>query len=313
MADLAQMLGAGDADGFLGWPVAETAQGSDIAVIGVDCATPYASVGPYCAGGPAAIRDGARTFCDGADRMNFDLDGPVLPTGIRGVDLGDLAVDPADPEGNRALIQAAVADVRAAGAVPILLGGDDSIPIPMLAALAPEDPITVLQVDAHIDWRDEVDGERWGLSSTMRRASEMGHVERIVQAGVRGMGSARSGDYADACAWGVTFVTGREIARDGVARAVEAVPKGSRVAIAFDCDALDPSEMPAVIGRTAGGLRYTQALDLIEGVAAKAEIVAFDLVEFMPQRDVDGIGGMTAAQLAAAVAGIIARQRVAGP
>ena len=61
MADLAQMLGAGDAEGFLGWPVAETAQGSDIAVIGVDYATPYASVGPYCAGGQAAKRDGART------------------------------------------------------------------------------------------------------------------------------------------------------------------------------------------------------------------------------------------------------------
>ncbi|MEL6645120.1 MAG: arginase family protein [Pseudomonadota bacterium] len=312
MADLAQMLGGGDAEGFLGWPVVASPKGADIVVIGADTATPYASVGSYCAGGPAAIREGARTFCDGADRMNFDLDGPVLPEGVRGVDLGDLVVDPNDAEGNRALIREAVAGVRAAGAVPIVLGGDDSIPIPMIEALADDGPLTILQVDAHIDWRNEVDGERWGLSSTMRRASEMGHVERIVQVGARGMGSARESDFRDALAWGVAFVTGREVARDGVQRAIEAVPKGAKFVIAFDCDALDPPEMPAVIGRTAGGLSYTQALDLIEGVAARAEIVAVDLVEFMPARDVDGIGGMTAAQLAAAMAGMIARQRVAG-
>ena len=63
--------------------------------------------------------------------------------------------------------------VLAAGAVPMVLGGDDSIPIPVLQAYADRGPVTVVQIDAHIDWRDEVKGERWGLSSTMRRASEM--------------------------------------------------------------------------------------------------------------------------------------------
>ncbi|MEL6516438.1 MAG: arginase family protein [Pseudomonadota bacterium] len=311
MVDLAQMFGAGEAEGFLGWARVGSAEGADIAVLGADTATPYASVGPYCAGGPAAIRAGALTFSEGTDRMNFDLGGPVLPAGVTAVDLGDVAVDTADAPGNRAAIRAAVAGVRQAGAVPIVLGGDDSVPIPMLEALAGDGPITVLQVDAHIDWRDSVAGERWGLSSTMRRASEMDHVERIVQVGVRGMGSAGAQEYSDALDWGAEFVFGREIARDGVQRAIEAVPKGARVAIAFDCDALDPAAMPAVIGRTAGGLSYAQALDLIEGVAARAEIVAFDLVEFMPARDVDDIGAMTAAQLVAAVAGMIARQRVA--
>jgi arginase family enzyme len=79
------------------------------------------------------------------------------------------------------------------GAVPFLLGGDDSLPIPMLEAFGAHrgKRLTILQIDAHIDWRDEVGGERLGLSSTMRRASEMGHVERIIQVGQRGIGSAR--------------------------------------------------------------------------------------------------------------------------
>ena len=51
--------------------------------------------------------------------------------------------------------------------------------------------VVILQIDAHIDWRDEVGGEHWGLSSNMRRASEMAHVTGIVQVGQRGIGSAR--------------------------------------------------------------------------------------------------------------------------
>ncbi len=90
---------------------------------------------------------------------------------------------------------------------------------------------------------------------------------------------------------------------------MDLIPAGADVVICFDCDALDPAIMPAVIGRTAGGLSYAQALDLIEGVAAKARIAGFDLVEFMPAQDIGGMGAMTAAQLLAATIGVIARQR----
>jgi len=80
------------------------------------------------------------------------------------------------------------------------------------------------------------------------------------------------------------------------------------VVICLDCDALDPGIMPAVIGRTAGGLSYEQVLGLVEGVAARAKIAGFDMVEFMPGRDIDGQGAMVAAQLLAGVLGVIARQ-----
>jgi len=192
--------------------------------------------------------------------------------------------------------------------VPVLIGGDDSLPIPMLQALEGHGPLTILQIDAHIDWRDEVGGETWGLSSTMRRASEMDHVARIIQVGQRGIGSARPGDYQAALDAGVSFVPAREVAETGIARALSLIPEGAQVVICLDVDALDPAIMPAVIGRTAGGLSYWQAFELIAGVAAKARIVAFDMVEFMPDRDIDGQGALVAAQLLAGTIGILARQ-----
>jgi agmatinase len=313
MASLSEMFGAGTASTFFGLPecrdLAEVA--ADIVLIGASGCTPYASSGFYCATGPQAIRAAGVAYGAAFGHMNFDLGGPVLPEGVVAVDAGDLAQDPEDAAGNRTRIQTAIAQILATGAVPILIGGDDSLPIPMLEAFgASTRRFTILQIDAHIDWRDEVQGERLGLSSTMRRASEMGHVEKIIQVGQRGIGSARASDVQDALAWGVEFVPGGEVARDGVWRAVDLVAPGSEVIICLDVDALDPSLMPAAIGRTAGGLTYWQVMELIGGVAEKARIAGFDMVELMPERDIDGQGALLAAQLLASVMGVIARQRV---
>ena len=314
MARLQDMFGAGEVGTFMGLPpVPFDAVTGGVAVLGVDGCTPYPSVGSYCAGGAAAIRAGAAPYAANAAHVDFDLGGPMLPEGAVAVDCGDIAVDPDDAAGNRARIGAVIATVLARGAVPVLLGGDDSVQIPMLAALAAQSdragPLAILQIDAHIDWRDEVGGERWGLSSTMRRASEMAGVGPIVQVGQRGIGSARARDVADARAVGVTFVSAREVASDGIARALAAIPQGARVAICLDVDGLDPAIMPAVIGRTAGGLGYWQVLDLIAGVAARARIAAVGVVEFMPGRDIDGQGALLAAQMVAGIVGIVARQK----
>jgi agmatinase len=309
MARLQDMFGAGEVATFMGLPsVRPEDVAGGVAILGVDGCTPYATVGSYCAGGAAAIRAGAAPYAANAAHVDFDLGGPMLPGGAVAVDCGDIAVDEGDAAGNRARIGAAIAAVTKRGAVPVLLGGDDSVQIPMLAALAAEGPLAILQIDAHIDWRDEVGGERLGLSSTMRRASEMAGVGPIVQVGQRGIGSARPKDVADAEAAGVTFVSAREVAAEGIARALAAIPAGARVAICLDVDGLDPAIMPAVIGRTAGGLGYWQTLDLIAGVAAKARIAAVGVVEFMPGRDIDGQGALVAAQLVAATVGVIARQ-----
>ena len=316
MASLGEMFGAGrTAQTFLGLPLCRDLSRleADIALIGAAGCTPYASVGFYCAGGPAAIREAGLAYGAALEHMNFDLGGPVLPEGVVAVDGGDLPQDPQDAAGNRARIFGAVSQILDRDAMPMLIGGDDSLPIPMLEAFAARGrQFTVLQIDAHIDWRDEVDGEQLGLSSTMRRASEMGHIVQIIQVGQRGIGSARTGDVNDALRWGVEFVPAGEVAREGVWRAVDLIPEGAEVIICLDVDALDPAIMPAVIGRTAGGLGYWQVLELIGGVAEKATIAGFDMVELMPERDVDGQGALLAAQLLAAVLGVIARQRVQG-
>lgn len=311
MATLGTMFGSGPVETFLGLPKCRDLSrlSAQIVLVGADGCTPYPSVGFYCAGGPAAIGAAGAVYAANLAHVNFDLGGPVLPAGVEAVDAGDLPQDVADPQGNRARIFGAISLILDKGAVPVLIGGDDSLPIPMLEAYAARgQQFTILQIDAHIDWRDEVGGERLGLSSTMRRASEMGHIAGIVQVGSRGIGSAKAQDLQDALEWGVEFVPAGEVARSGVWRVIDLIPDGADVIICLDLDALDPSIMPGVIGRTAGGLGYWQVLELIAGVAEKARIAGFGMVEFMPGRDVDGLGATTAAQLLAAAIGVIARQ-----
>lgn len=312
MATIGTMFGAGAVETFLGLPRCRDLSRleADIALIGAGMATPYASVGPYCRNAPAAIRAASAAYAANLGHVNFDLGGPILPEGRSAVDAGDLPQAEDDVEGNRARIFGAVSQVLDRGGVPVLVGGDDSVQIPMIEAYGARGAgLTILQIDAHIDWRDEVGGERMGLSSTMRRAAEMAHVERIVQVGARGIGSARGSDLAAALEAQVAFVPAGEVARHGVGRAVDLIPEGAQVLVCFDLDALDPSVMPAVIGRTAGGLSYWQVLELIGGAADRGRIAGIGFVEFMPERDVDGLGALTAAQCLASILGLVARQR----
>jgi agmatinase len=305
------MFGAARSDTFLGLPGVNDLKSLEarIAILGVPCATPYASVGAYCAGAPKAIREAIAGYANNLYHFDFDLGGPLLPVGASAVDAGDLPFSEQDAAANRKAIRQAVATMLERGAIPVVIGGDDSVPIPLFEAFHDRGPYTIVQIDAHIDWRDEVAGERWGLSSTMRRASQMGHIERIIQVGQRAVGSARPGDYEDAKAWGVTFVPARAVHEHGIAPVIEAVPAGSEVLVAFDCDGLDPSIMPGVIGPAPGGLTYWQAVGILHGIAARARIAAFDIVEFVPERDVAGLGALTAARIVSNIIGLIARQR----
>jgi agmatinase len=308
--DLGALFGAAATETFLGLPMAGDlgALQARMAILGVPCATPYRSVGPYCAGAPKAIRDAIAGYASNIHHVDFDLGGPIFPDTITAVDSGDLACTGDDPAANRIAIREAVATILARGAVPIVIGGDDSVPIPVFEAFHGSGPLTIVQIDAHIDWRDEVAGERFGLSSTMRRASEMAHIERIVQVGQRGIGSARPGDFADAKAWGAIFVPAEALHERGIEPVLAAVPTGAQVLVTFDCDGLDPTTMPGVIGPAPGGLTYWQALGILRGIAAKARIAAFDIVEFVPERDVAGLGALTAARIIVNVLGLLARQ-----
>jgi agmatinase len=307
------MFGLAGRGTFLDLPKASIADGAraDVAILGAPAATPYPSVGPYCAGGPAAIRAGIANWAGARDHMDFDLGGAMVAAGTSAVDCGDLAWDGEDAAGNRARIAGAAKTLLEGGAVPVVIGGDDSIPIPLFQAFEGRGKFTVLQIDAHIDWRDEVQGIKLGLSSTMRRASEMGWIERIIQVGARGTGSARVSDYQDALAAGVRFFFADAVRALGIEPVLAEVPAGGNVLLTLDCDGLDPTIMPAVIGPAPGGLSYWQAVGLMRGVAKKARIAGFDIVEFMPERDQQQLGALTAARLVANAIGLISRQRAA--
>jgi agmatinase len=305
------MFGSQSTGTFLGLPACPDLDtlSADVAIIGAGCATPYASVGAYCAGAPAAIRAAMAHYSATVSHHDFDLGGPLLGAGpARVADCGDLALDEMDGAANRDRIRKAATTILDCSATPVVIGGDDSVPIPLFQAFEGRGRFTILQLDAHIDFRDEVNGERWGLSSTMRRASELSCIERIIQVGQRAVGSARPTDYNDALKAGVKFVSARQLHGDGVRRALDLVPQGADVLLTLDCDALDPSIMPAVIGPAPGGLTYWQAIDLIEGVAKRARIASFDLVEFMPARDIGGLGALTAGRIIAHVIGLMARR-----
>jgi agmatinase len=290
------------ASSFLGAPV-ETDLAridADAAIIGLPHGWAYPRPGTTagCAEAPAAIRRRAERLARFRGNWDFDLGGPMLPDDRppRFVDAGDVAGDPSDGAGNAKRITEAVGALLERGTVPICLGGDDSVPIPMLRAFTGRGPITVVQVDAHLDFRDEVDGVRDGYSSPMRRASEMDHVARIVQVGLRGVGSARAQDVEDARAAGNVLVTAADIRERGIGAALEVLPGEPRsIVVSFDCDGLDPPAFPAVSAQAPGGLSYAEAAALLGALGPR--LAGAVVTEYVPALDTTGSSALVVVRL----------------
>jgi agmatinase len=302
---------------FLGVPhrdLAAVAAG-DFAVLGAGHGTPYPPDGDIAyeldtgsADAPAAIRRGAVESSSNLDHWDYDLGGPLFGDGpVRLVDCGDVATTSEDGPGNRARIEAATRALVARGAVPILLGGDDSVPIPFHRGFAEAGPLAILQIDAHIDWRDTIGGEPNGYSSTMRRASELPFVRSIVQVGARGVGSARRREVEAAAAWGARIVTAETFRRDGAGAVLGALPTGLPVLIALDLDAFDPSLVPAVNAPTPGGPLFPEIAALARRVASAHPIAGISVVELVPRLDATGVSAMVAARFILNVVGAMVR------
>ena len=193
--------------------------------------------------------------------------------------------------------QMAVEKILAAGALPLIMGGDHAIPIPVLRAYRDRGPITLIQIDAHVDWREEVNGVTGGLSSPMRRASEMPHVDQIFQIGIRSQGSARSEDVEAAQDYGAHLITAYELHDVGMKAILDRIPDGGNYYLTVDADGLDPAVMPAVAGPAPGGVNFVQARELIHGLVRKGRVIGMDVVEILPAMDVNRISLITAARL----------------
>jgi agmatinase len=293
------------ATAFLGVPRAELGTlDADVAIVGIPFGWAYPRPGATsgCAAAPTAIRARSQRLARFRDHWDFDTGGPMLPPdGLRVVDLGDVPGSEPDGAANGAAATEAVAACLARGAVPICLGGDDSITIPALRAFAGHGPVTVLQVDAHLDFRDEVDGVRDGYSSPMRRASEMAHVARTIQVGLRGVGSARGADVEAARAAGNLLVTAAELRERGVAWVLDQLSADERVVVAFDGDGLDPAVFPAASALAPGGLTYDEADALLGGIGGRLAGATF--TEYVPALDVNELSALVIARLAIRLAG----------
>ncbi|MEM9242298.1 MAG: agmatinase [Pseudomonadota bacterium] len=282
---------------FLQFPFAEDldALEADIAILGIPYGMPYTPL--EMANDQSRAPDCLRMASDPhmisytLNHYDFDLGGPLFDgRDIRVVDCGNAVTDMGDHSASYRNAEAAVRKILKAGATLISLGGDHGIPIPVLRAMDDVgEKITLVQIDAHIDWRDDVNGERHGYSSPIRRASEMDWIGDIVQIGIRGIGSARVSEVETAKAYGADIITAYEMHEIGIQAVLDRIPDGGPYYLTVDADGMDPSIMPGVMAQTPGGLTWLQARGLVHGLVKKGRVVGMDLNEIAPSNDVGGI------------------------
>ncbi len=283
---------AGPVRTFLDFPFAGDldALQADFAVLGVPFGMPYspATMANDQSKAPDALRQAAEDPGYTREHFDWDLGGPLFDgREVTLVDCGNVTADSADHRAHYRRAEAAARKIFAAGATLITLGGDHGIPIPIMRALEVfQREVTLVHVDAHLDWRDDINGEREGYSSPIRRASEMPWVGPIVQIGLRGIGSAREREVADARAYGANIVTAYELQEIGMAAVLERIPDGGPYYLTVDADGLDPTIMPGVISPTPGGLDWPQTRTLLHGLVRKGRVLGLDLVEIAPSYDV---------------------------
>ncbi|MCV9938319.1 agmatinase [Boseaceae bacterium BT-24-1] len=273
---------------------------ADVAVIGMPYGNAYepSQISNDQSNAPDVVRSQSRRAHRFDDRYDFDIGGTLFDgRPIKLVDVGNVPFDIHEPQSHFSRAEAAVRKILAAGAMPITLGGDHGVPIAIFRALEQEGPITLIQIDAHIDWREDVNGVRDGLSSPIRRASEMAHIGEIFQIGIRSQGSARAEDVEAALAHGAKIIPAFEVHDEGIDAVLARIPAGGRYYITIDADGLDPTVMPAVRGPAPGGLIFHQVRRLIHGLVNKGRVVGMDIVEITPSIDLHGITSMVANRL----------------
>jgi agmatinase len=287
------------------WPELETLD-ADVAIIGApyDMGTQVRSGARF---GPRGIRN-ASTIYETVGYYDAEFDELYLD-GVRIVDCGDIDMIHGRPDVCLANVEEAIAKILKRGALPVTLGGDHSIPIPILRAFNGTGPLAVVQIDAHLDFVDERFGVREAHGNVMRRIAEMDHVVGIAQIGIRGPGSSGPKDFEDAKRMGSVIIGPREFRRIGVDRVLERIPQAGRCYVTIDCDGFDPALMPGNGSPSPGGFSYHEVVDLLRGLAGRSEIVGFDFVEVAPMYDPTEVTQQTAARVILDFLGAIFKHR----
>ncbi len=249
--------------------------------------------------GPRAIREASTLFSFGhAGAYDHEDDIVYLPAGkTRIVDIGDADIVHTDTVQSHANIEHGVRKILRANAIPVVLGGDHSINIPCINAFDDQDPVHVVQIDAHLDFVDERHGVRFGHGNPLRRAAEKDYVTGLSQIGIRNVSSTARDGYEEARKMGSDIQSVRQFRKLGVDGMLARIPEGVRYYVTIDIDAFDPSIAPGTGTPSHGGFLYYEVLELLDGLCRQGNIVGLDLVEVAPDYDQTGSTSILAAQI----------------
>ncbi len=287
-------------------PYTQDLNGIDVAIFGVpfDGGTSFR---PGARFGPQGIRTSSRLLRG----YNSVLDVQPFDDQVV-IDYGDLRVVPSDIDDTYALVEGDVRDIYDHDVFPIAMGGDHSVILPLLRACAKKHgPVSLVQLDSHIDTWDIVFGKKYSHSTAIKRAQEEHLIDprRSIQVGIRGTQPFKD-DLDRTRALGFTIVTVEELfergIRDVAAQILDVV--GEKVYFTFDIDFVDPAFAPATGTPEVGGPNSREVLALVRELK-ELPLVAFDLVEVAPVYDQAEITGMLAANVIEELLSILAWQK----
>ena len=271
---------------------------ADIAVMGApyDFGTQFRSGARM---GPRGIREASTLFSFGhAGAYDHEDDITYLPSKTtRIVDIGDADIVHTDTIKSHKNIELGVKKILEAKAVPIVLGGDHSINIPCINAFEDQEPIHIIQIDAHLDYVNERHGVKFGHGNPMRRASEKKYVAGITHIGIRNVSSTAKEGYVDAKSRGSQIFSVRQLRNLGADKIISSIPSNFRYYITIDIDAFDPSIASGTGTPSHGGFYYYEVLELIDKIIKRGKVVGLDLVEVAPDYDLTNSTTTLAAQL----------------
>lgn len=284
---------------------------ADVAILGApfDLGTQWRS---GARSGPRAIREASTLFSFGhAGAYDHEDDIVYLPAATtRIVDIGDADMIHTDTLASHANIEQGVRKILQAGAIPVVLGGDHSVNIPCIEAFSDEEPIHIVQFDAHLDFVDERHGVRRGHGSPLRRAAEKPYVTGLTQLGIRNVSSTAREGYEAARSMGSDILSVRQIRKLGTEAVLARIPAGVRYYVTIDIDGFDPSIAPGTGTPSHGGFTYYEVLELLDGLAKRGNVVGVDLVEVAREYDPGGVTAILAAQVLLNFIGRVLHHRV---
>lgn len=199
------------------------------------------------------------------------------------VDCGDVDIVYTNPMQTMANATQAVRKILAAGALPVVYGGDHAISYGVVRAY--DHPLTVVHFDAHLDYRPFVHGAEYGNGSPIRKMAALPHISQVVQVGMRTMRMSQD-DLAEARAGGNDVVTMKQYRQHGLDRLLDKVPAGTPVYVSIDIDVFDLPLVPGCASAEPDGFGYEELKQTLFAIAQCTDVRGFDIVEINPMIDV---------------------------